>query len=98
VAFDVWNTVIKPGPKRYLLRTGTMLTTTVFFWLVVFDFHLRLLIADRKSGGHLKGFWRTLSMKNSSPWGNSSDSALKKCVMNGPCSCQFLMRSAGRAK
>lgn len=60
MAFDVWNRVIKPGPKRYLLRTGTMLFTTVFFWLVVFDFHLRLLIADRRAGGHLKGFWRML--------------------------------------
>lgn len=60
VAFDVWNTVIKPGPARYLLRTGTMLTTTALFWLVVFDFHLRLLVADRKAGGHLKGFWRML--------------------------------------
>ena len=60
VAFDVWNTVIAPGPMRYLLRTGTMLTTTVFFWLVVFDFHVRLLIADRKSVGFLKGFWRML--------------------------------------
>lgn len=55
VAFDVWNTVIKPGPMRYLLRTGTMLTTTLLFWLVVFDFHVRLLLADRKAGGHLKG-------------------------------------------
>ncbi|KTC63586.1 metal-dependent hydrolase [Pseudomonas fluorescens ABAC62] len=60
VAYDVWNTVIKPGPGRYLLRTGAMLTTTVFFWLVVLDFHLRLLIADRESGGHLRGFWRML--------------------------------------
>lgn len=60
VAFDVWNTVIKPGPGRYLLRTGTMLTTTLFFWLVVFDFHVRLLIADRTSDGYLKGFWRML--------------------------------------
>ncbi|AZF26639.1 hypothetical protein C4J90_2466 [Pseudomonas sp. R2-60-08W] len=60
VAFDVWNRVITPGPKRYLLRTGTMLFTTLLFWLVVFDFHVRLLIADRKSGGHLQGFWRML--------------------------------------
>jgi uncharacterized protein len=60
VAFDVWNTVIKPGPGRYLLRTGSMLFTTVLFWLVVFDFHLHLLIADRRAGGHLKGLWRML--------------------------------------
>lgn len=49
------NTVVKPGPLRYLLRTGTMLTTTLLFWLVVFDFHVRLLIADRKAGGHQRG-------------------------------------------
>ena len=55
VAFDVWNTVIKPGPARYLLRTGTMLTTSVLFWVVVLDFHVRLLIADRTSRGTLKG-------------------------------------------
>lgn len=60
VAFDVWSRVIKPGPLRYLLRTGSMLTTTLLFWLVVFDFHLRLLIADRKAGGHVQGFWRML--------------------------------------
>ena len=58
VAFDVWNRVIKPGPARYLLRTGTMLTTSVLFWVVVLDFHVRLLIADRTSGGTLKGLWR----------------------------------------
>jgi predicted metal-dependent hydrolase len=40
VSYDVWNTVIKPGPKRYLMRTGTMLATTVLFWLIVFDYHL----------------------------------------------------------
>jgi len=61
VAFDVWNRVIKPGPCAHLLRTGSMLTTTLLFWLVVFDFHLRLLIADRKAGGHVQGFWRMLS-------------------------------------
>ena len=43
---DVWNTVLKPGLGRYLLRTGTMLATTLTFWLIVFDFHVRLLIAD----------------------------------------------------
>ena len=28
VSYDVWNTVVKPGLGRYLLRTGTMLMTT----------------------------------------------------------------------
>ena len=44
VAFDVWNAVIKPGPKRYLLRTGTMLTTTVFFWLAFLNTGTELFI------------------------------------------------------
>ncbi|WP_191488027.1 metal-dependent hydrolase [Pseudomonas sp. FEN] len=57
VAFDVWNSALKPGPRRYLIRIGTMLSTTLMFWLVVFDFHVRLLIADRKAGHHLKGWW-----------------------------------------
>ena len=35
-------------------------TTTLLFWLTVLDFHVRLLIADRKSVGFLKGFWRML--------------------------------------
>ena len=60
VSFDVWNTVIKPGPARYLLRAGTMLTVTLAFWLIVFDYHVRLLIADRKRGGHLRGMWRVV--------------------------------------
>ena len=60
VSFDVFNTVLEPGLKRYLIRTGSMLTTTVFFWLVVFDFHVRLLIADRRAGGHLRGLWRVI--------------------------------------
>lgn len=60
VSYDVWNTVLKPGPKRYLIRTSSMLFTTLMFWLVVFDFHLRMLIADRKRGGHLRGLWRVI--------------------------------------
>ena len=60
VSFDVWNTVVKPGLARYLLRTGTMLTVTLVFWLIVFDYHVRLLIADRKRGGHLRGMWRVV--------------------------------------
>jgi predicted metal-dependent hydrolase len=60
VSYDVWNTVLKPGLGRYLLRTGVMLATTITFWLIVFDFHVRLLIADRKRGGHLRGMWRVV--------------------------------------
>ncbi|MGA8137263.1 MULTISPECIES: metal-dependent hydrolase [Pseudomonas] len=60
VAFDVWNAALKPGPGRYLIRVGSMLSTTLMFWLVVFDFHVRLLIADRKAGHPLKGCWSML--------------------------------------
>ena len=58
VSYDVWNTVLKPGLGRYLLRSGTMLVTTLTFWLIVFDYNVRLIIADRKRGGHWRGMWR----------------------------------------
>ncbi|TRX76559.1 metal-dependent hydrolase [Pseudomonas mangiferae] len=60
VSFDVWNQVVEPGLGRYLLRCGSMLVTTVVFWLVVFDFHVRLLIADRHAPHFLRGFWRVI--------------------------------------
>lgn len=37
-------------------------------------------------------------MKNSSPWGKQQRQRIEKCVMNGSCSCQSLMRSVGKAK
>lgn len=57
VAFDVWNAVIEPGPKRYLMRTLTMLQITALFWPIVFVIHLRLLAAHRHSGRNLSGGW-----------------------------------------
>ncbi|WP_321925862.1 metal-dependent hydrolase [Paraburkholderia guartelaensis] len=58
VSFDVWNLVIEPGAKRYLMRTGTMLATTVLFWLIVFDYHLALLRAHRRRQGKVRGMWK----------------------------------------
>jgi uncharacterized protein len=60
VSFDVWNAVIKPGPKRYFMRIGAMLEVTILFWLMVFEFHVRLLVADRQRGGHLRGMWQVV--------------------------------------
>lgn len=60
VSFDVWNRVIEPGPARYLMRTGTMLATTVLFWLIVFDFHVRLMWRDRRRAGAYRGQWRLI--------------------------------------
>lgn len=57
VSFDVWNAVIKPGPKRYLMRTLTMLQITVMFWVIVFCFHVRLIAADRPHGHRLRNSW-----------------------------------------
>ncbi|KDB06861.1 putative conserved protein UCP07580 [Burkholderia sp. lig30] len=51
VSYDVWNVVMKPGLKRYLLRTGTMLLTTALFWTIVFDYHVRLMAAHRRRHG-----------------------------------------------
>lgn len=58
VSYDVWNLVIKPGPARYLMRTGTMLTTTLLFWLIVFDYHLRLMCRHGRRIGKFGGYWR----------------------------------------
>jgi predicted metal-dependent hydrolase len=34
-----------------------MLQITLMFWTIVFWFHVRLLIADRRRGGHVRGVW-----------------------------------------
>ncbi|ALF86774.1 MULTISPECIES: metal-dependent hydrolase [Ralstonia solanacearum species complex] len=47
VSYDVWNIAIRPGLRRYLLRTSVMLLTTLIFWSMVFYVHLRLIFADR---------------------------------------------------
>ena len=52
--------MLKSGLGRYLLRTGTMFATTLALWLIVLDYHLCFLIADRKRGGHLRGMWRVV--------------------------------------
>lgn len=57
VSFDVWNAVMRPGLGRYLMRTGAMLTTTVLFWWIVFDFHHRLMRAHRRRIGPVSGRW-----------------------------------------
>ena len=53
VSYDVWNAVMKPGVASYLLRTVTMLVTTVFFWGILFDWNVRLLIAHRRHHGKI---------------------------------------------
>jgi predicted metal-dependent hydrolase len=67
VAYDVWNTVMKPGPYRYLLRTFTMLTTTVTFWAMVIVFHLALVMGDRDCRNKLTGFGSVLRFLWASP-------------------------------
>jgi len=61
VSFDVWNAVIPPGPKRYLMRTGTMLLTTVVFWLIVFDYHTTLMRKHKRRIGKFGGFGRLIA-------------------------------------
>lgn len=51
VSYDVWNAVMAPGLKRYLMRTGTMVLTTLLFWTIVFDYHVRLLVSHRRRHG-----------------------------------------------
>ncbi|AOJ77782.1 metal-dependent hydrolase [Burkholderia ubonensis] len=59
VSFDVWNAAIRPGPRRYLIRIGAYLLTTLTFWPTVFLLHVTLLSRDRAIRHRLRG---TLSM------------------------------------
>jgi predicted metal-dependent hydrolase len=47
VAYDVWRAQIKPGVRRYLLRTGAALLISVPFWAIGFIYLTRLI---RSSG------------------------------------------------
>jgi predicted metal-dependent hydrolase len=58
VSYDVWNLAIKPGLRRYIMRTSVMLLTTVSFWLMVFYVHLRLIFADRTCKNKFFGLGR----------------------------------------
>ncbi|CPG80214.1 metal-dependent hydrolase [Burkholderia pseudomallei] len=60
VAFDVWNAVMKPGPARYLMRTGSMLLMSVVFWGTNFYFHLAFMNAHRRMHGKVTGKWAFL--------------------------------------
>ncbi|WDD92889.1 metal-dependent hydrolase [Burkholderia sp. FERM BP-3421] len=61
VSFDVWNTVMKPGPARYLGRIGVYLVTTLTFWPTVFLLHTRLIRSDRQAGHRVRGMWRVVA-------------------------------------
>jgi uncharacterized protein len=60
VSFDVWNTVMAPGPKRYLIRIGTYLLTTLTFWPTVFLIHTRLIRSDRTADQRVRGMGRVI--------------------------------------
>ncbi|AIO68711.1 metal-dependent hydrolase [Burkholderia oklahomensis] len=62
VSFDVWNAVMKPGPKRYLIRVGVFLMTTLMFWPTVFLLHTRLIRSDRYADHRVRGLWRAAKL------------------------------------
>ncbi|AOJ06304.1 metal-dependent hydrolase [Burkholderia mayonis] len=62
VSFDVWNAVMKPGPKRYLIRVGIFLMTTLTFWPTVFLLHTRLIRSDRYADHRVRGLWRVIKL------------------------------------
>ncbi|KVH78469.1 metal-dependent hydrolase [Burkholderia ubonensis] len=60
VSFDVWNAVMKPGARRYCVRIGVFLATTLTFWPTVYLMHRALLRRDPAARRHrVRG---TLSM------------------------------------
>ncbi|HDR9123791.1 TPA: metal-dependent hydrolase [Burkholderia vietnamiensis] len=61
VSFDVWNAAIRPGPRRYLIRIGAYLLTTLTFWPTVFLLHVTLLSRDRAIRHRLRGMLRMIA-------------------------------------
>jgi predicted metal-dependent hydrolase len=61
VAYDVWNTAMKPGLRKYLLRTGAMVVITLTFWPAVFVFHTSLVMRDKTCRNKLLGFGSALN-------------------------------------
>ncbi|PRG82054.1 metal-dependent hydrolase [Burkholderia multivorans] len=61
VSFDVWNSVMAPGLRRYLIRIGVYLVTTLTFWPTVFLMHVTLLWRDRAAPHPLRGLLRTIA-------------------------------------
>lgn len=57
VAYDVYETVVGTGPFAYLLRSTTMLATSVLFWGFVGYAYLRVLVA-RKRLFDVRGWWQ----------------------------------------
>ncbi|KVG28399.1 metal-dependent hydrolase [Burkholderia ubonensis] len=52
VSFDVWNAVMKPGARRYCVRIGVFLATTLTFWPTVYLMHRALLRRDPAARRH----------------------------------------------
>lgn len=61
VSFDVWNAAMKPGLRRYLIRIGVYLLTTLTFWPTVFLMHVTLLWRDRDARHHVRGMLRMIA-------------------------------------
>ncbi|KVQ62561.1 metal-dependent hydrolase [Burkholderia territorii] len=61
VSYDVWNAVMKPGPRRYLIRIGVYLLTTLTFWPTVFLIHMTLLSRDRDIRHRARGMLRMIA-------------------------------------
>lgn len=61
VSFDVWNTVMKPGLSRYLMRIGVFLLTTLTFWPTVCLMHIALMRRDRDAKHGVRGMLRVIA-------------------------------------
>ncbi|MGU7772851.1 metal-dependent hydrolase [Burkholderia sp. MR1-5-21] len=61
VSFDVWNAAMEPGARRYLIRIGVYLVTTLTFWPTVFLMHVTLLWRDRDAKHPVRGMLRMIA-------------------------------------
>lgn len=63
VSYDVWNEVVPDTMYNRNLRRFAMILTTALFWPIVMYFHTRMVFADPATKGkHLSGFTTVTSM------------------------------------
>ena len=57
VAYDVWNEAVGTGSAAYLVRSTSMVLTSLAFWTLIAVFSIRMIETDpetrRRPGGYL---------------------------------------------
>lgn len=69
VAYDVWCTVMRPGPASYVSRVVGLLIATALLMSLNFYFYLRVVARDPRARWNLRGWLQLLNFQFISPGG-----------------------------